>query len=158
MDLYYYDYETHVFTQRDAAPDCPPEELPADFPATTLPPPAPVVFHDIVFDTQAGGWAYQRWPLQRIQAELEKAIDAHIAEVMHARGYDSITSCITYLGSTNARWDTDARDALAWRTAVWSRAYELLNAWSAGEIDMLTPEQVIAALPEIEWTHQEDPA
>lgn len=152
--LYYYDYETHVFKEKDFAPECPPEDLPEDFPATETPPPEPLVFHDIVFDTEAKEWTYRLKPIQQIQSELEAAIDAHIADVMHARTYDSITSCITYLGSTNPRWNSDAQDALSWRTAVWEKAYQLLNAWQAGEIDMLTPEQVIAALPAIEWTYK----
>ena len=147
MDLYYYDYETHVYKGVDKAPE---GELPADFPATSLPPLEPRVFHERVFDPQANAWTYQLQPIAQI--------DAHIAEVMAARGYDSITSCITYLGSTNPRWNSDAQDALAWRTAVWEKAYELLNAWSAGQIEMLSPEQVVAQLPVLEWTHQEDPA
>lgn len=91
-------------------------------------------------------------------AAIEAAIDAHIASVMQARTYDSITSCITYLGSTNPRWDSDARDALAWRTAVWERAYALLNAWQSGQIDELTTEQVVAQLPKMQWTFDGDPA
>lgn len=86
---------------------------------------------------------------------IEAAIDLHIEDVMNERAYDSITSCITYLGSTNKRWDQDARDAIAWRTAVWEKAYELLNAYKAGEIAELTPDQVIAQLPEMKWTYSE---
>lgn len=153
-EMYFYDYESHIFTEKDMVWDD--SNLPADFPATTLPPPEPRVFHDIVF--QGGEWVYQLQPVARIQKTLEAAIDAHIAGVMAARGYDSITSCITYWGCANKRWDSDARDALAWRTAVWEKAYELLNAWQAEEVQMLTPEQVVAELPVIEWTHKEDPA
>lgn len=91
-------------------------------------------------------------PVEVKLKRIEAAIDAHIQSVMNARTYDSITSCITYLGSSNARWNSDAQDALAWRTAVWEKAYELLNKWKSGEIEELTPEQVVAALPEMVWT------
>lgn len=91
-------------------------------------------------------------PVEVKLKRIEAAIDAHIQAVMKARTYDSITSCITYLGSSNARWNSDAQDALSWRTAVWEKAYDLLNKWQRGEISELTPEEVIAALPEIEWT------
>ena len=91
-------------------------------------------------------------PVEVKLKRIEAAIDAHIQAVMKARTYDSITSCITYLGSSNSRWNSDAQDALAWRTAVWEKAYDLLNRWQMGEISELTPEEVVEQLPEIEWT------
>jgi hypothetical protein len=75
------------------------------------------------------------------------AVQAHVDAVAVSRLYDSGVSLASYLGSTNPAWAAEAAAFVGWRDAVWTRVHAL---WVEAPDD-LTPEDVIAALPEITW-------
>lgn len=154
---YFYDYVTHEFTCADFPPPMPEKDLPPDFPATKIEPPEERMFFSRRFNIQEGVWDYVRWP----DAEIQKALEAYVqrfmdTKVTEERQYDSVQSCLSYRGDPNPRWAQDAEDVFLWRSAVWTKCHELLNAWKRGEIGYLTPEEVIAQLPELRWSYQEE--
>lgn len=152
MNLYYYDYETHIYKGEDSAP-LPLDQLPEDFPATTKKPPEPVPYCDVVFDIEAGDWKQQMRPVSECFSEIEVVIDRFIYETVHKKGYDGIDSLPKYLFSSNPEFKADAEDALDWVTAVWNTVNDLKNKFISGEIEIMTPAEVIAALPPLEWRY-----
>ena len=152
MNLFYFDYLTHVYKGEDIAP-LSLEQLPDDFPATTKKPPEPAPYCLVVFDTEKGEWVQQMKPLPECFKEIEATIDGFIAETVATKGYSSIDSLPKYLVSTNAEFKADAEDALAWVTAVWDKAHELQDAFVAGRLEIMTPDQVIEQLPVLEWRY-----
>lgn len=96
----------------------------------------------------------QALPEQTV-AEKLKAIEDAVQDFMDSTaqgmGYDNLSTCISYRFSSVEKWRNEADSAYKWRDAVWTKCHELLNAWQSGEIAELTPDQVIAMLPAIEW-------
>lgn len=153
---YYYDYKTREFKEADFPPPIPEEALPHDFPATKIEPPEERMFFSRVFNIEENAWDYVRWPDELIQNALEEAVQKFMdAKVHEDRQYDSVQSCLSYRGDPNPRWNQDAEDVFLWRSAVWTKCHELLNAWRRGEVGYLTPEEVIASLPELRWSYQD---
>lgn len=151
MLMYFYDYRTKEYKGIDDVPED--INLPDDYPATEKAPPEPAPYSVVVFNSESGEWTQQMKPLPECFAEIEKAIDAFISETVAEKGYSSIDSLPKYLVSTNEEFKADAEDALAWVTAVWDRAHELQDAFIAGTLEIMTPEQVIEQLPVLEWRY-----
>lgn len=149
--MYFYDYHTKVYKGIDDVPED--IALPDDYPATEKTPPEPDPYSVVVFNPETEEWAQQMKPLPECFKEIEAAIDAFIAGTVAQKGYASIDSLPKYLVSTNAEFKADAEDALAWVTAVWDKAHELQDAFIAGELEIMTPEQIIEQLPKLEWRY-----
>lgn len=149
MLMYFYDYATHIYKEPDEVSED--LILPPDFPATTIAPPDPAPYSVVAFDTEKGEWVQQMKTVAECFKEIEKAIDGFIAETVAQKGYASIDSLPKYLVSTNAEFKADAEDALAWVTDVWDKAHELQDAFIAGTLPIMTPEQIIEQLPVLEW-------
>jgi len=90
-----------------------------------------------------------------LTADVQTWLDA----TAQGNGYDSLASCISYIGSTITQWQADAVAALAWRDAVWQACF----LWQQSAIanpptTFPTSAEVIAQLPQPEtfgWiTHQ----
>ena len=151
MLMYFYDYQTKEYKGIDDVPED--IALPDDYPATEKAPPEAAPYSVVVFDTETGEWTQQMKPVAECFAEIEKAIDQHIAETVAQKGYSGIDSLPKYLFSSNAEFKADAEDATAWVTAVWDKAHELQDAFVSGQLEIMTPEQVVAELPELEWRY-----
>ena len=151
MLMYFYDYNTHIYREADDVGE--ETNLPDDFPATTIAPPEAQPYCVVVWNPEEGEWAQQMKPLSECFAEIEKAIDGYIGETVAQKGYSSIDSLPKYLVSTNAEFKADAEDALAWVTDVWDKAHELQDAFIAGTLPIMTPEQIIEQLPVLEWRY-----
>lgn len=149
MLMYFYDYYTKAYKGIDDVPED--IALPDDYPATEKAPPMAQPYCDVVFNPEEGEWAQQMKPLPGCFKEIENAIDAFIAETVAEKGYASIDSLPKYLVSTNEEFKADAEDALAWVTDVWNKAHELQDKFIAGELEIMTPEQIIDELPVLEW-------
>ena len=149
--MYFYDFNTHIYKDQDDVADW--VNLPDDFPATTIEPPDADPYCVVVFDTQTGEWAQQMKPVAECFAEIEKSIDQHIAETVAQKGYTCVDSLAKYFFSSNAEFKADAEDATNWVTAVWDRAHELQDQFIAGTLPIMTPEQIIDELPELEWRY-----
>lgn len=79
------------------------------------------------------------------------AIEDHIEAVARERGYSSAVSCASYLNDPNPVWSAEAQAFIAWRSAVWTRAFELLADVQSGKRAVPAIDEMIAALPAIEW-------
>lgn len=80
-----------------------------------------------------------------LEQKAKDAITRLLDETVQARGYDSIVSCVSYIGSSNETFAAEARAASNWRDAVYTRCYELM---AAPPEDVTTVEQVLALLPQ----------
>ena len=83
--------------------------------------------------------------------DYEDAVQKHLDETAHSRGYDNTYTCLSYLESTNPIWKNEAEIFNIWRDNVWLECHTLLNKWQAGEISQPTIQEVINQLPQIEW-------
>lgn len=80
-----------------------------------------------------------------LTADVQAWLDATACQ----NGYDSLSSCISYIGSTITQWRADAVAALAWRDAVWQACFQWQQSASANPPATLpTSAEVIAQLPQ----------
>lgn len=79
-----------------------------------------------------------------------RAIEAHIEATAQARQYSSAVSCASYLNDPNPVWAAEAQAFIAWRSAVWAKAFEMLAEVQGGK-DVPTVDGMIAELPAVEW-------
>lgn len=94
-------------------------------------------------------------PVGLSPAEEKAAATAAISALVHAtaraRGYDSGESCASYVSSTIAAWAAEATAFVAWRDEVWMQAVATLAEVEAGTISPPTVDEIVGALPIIEW-------
>ena len=81
----------------------------------------------------------------------EDAVQSHLDSTAQSRGYDNTYTCLSYLSSTDAKWNREAKAFNYWRDSVWLKCHEILNAFKSGEIEQPTVEELIASLPVIDW-------
>lgn len=77
-------------------------------------------------------------------------LQAWIDGIAKQNGYDTALSCISYVGSSVAQWDADAKAMLAYRDALWTWAYSqqaTLAAMTSEALAALTVEEIIAQAP-----------
>ena len=120
-----------------------------------------------ISDTQQSdinGWTYRKdvCPMkteEQIQQELaeqrfkdiQNAVQNLLDSKAREKNYDNGFAIASYALSTNDIFRSEAGRFIAWRDAVWSKCYQILDAYKAGEIEMPSVENVIAVLPELEW-------
>jgi len=81
-------------------------------------------------------------------ASYEAAAQSQLDSVAQSWGYDSVVSAASYASSTVAQYKADALSLIAWRDAVWQKAYEIESAVKAGAQTMPeTPADFVALLP-----------
>ena len=90
-------------------------------------------------------------PVERVLAELQAGISAHVNRVARGRGYDDGVSCASYAASTVPLWAAEAGAFIAWRDAVWSAVLDGLESVQSGKTPMPVLQDIIEALPVIEW-------
>lgn len=78
---------------------------------------------------------------------LEAFVQRHIDDVARARNYRDGYALANFASSTVVKWATEAQKFIAWRDAVWMKAFDVFNS---GAVDM-SENTIIAALPEIQW-------
>lgn len=84
---------------------------------------------------------------EEAQAQLARAIDAHVEAQARALQYNSAAHLASYAASTVPEWAAEAQAFVAWRDQVWLAAMGMLaQAQETGEGPSV--EEVIAALPE----------
>lgn len=69
-------------------------------------------------------------------------------------GYDNCLSVCSYIDTGVQKFDDESRAFRKWRSAVWSKGYEILDLVKSGEMAIPSEEELIAMLPElvIEYT------
>lgn len=90
--------------------------------------------------------------LDQIQAEYESEIQAHLDSTARSRGYDNMISACSYASGTHPKFGVEGRDCLAWRSAVWEAAFQIMTDVRAGTRPLPTLEQVMAELPPMVWS------
>lgn len=78
---------------------------------------------------------------------VQSMLDLKAAE----RRYDNILSACTYATSTQPKFQAEGQACVAWRDAVWSKCYELMEQVDAGTLAQPTIEELLAMLPTMEW-------
>jgi hypothetical protein len=78
---------------------------------------------------------------------IRQAVDAYVEATAKGKGYNSAAHCASYAASTVEAWAAEATAFIVWRDAVWLAVF----AGMADPPEDMTPETVVAALPQIEW-------
>lgn len=79
------------------------------------------------------------------------AVQAMLDAKARERRYDNILSACTYATSTQPKFQAEGQACVAWRDAVWSQCYELMEQVDAGTLAQPTIEELLAMLPTMEW-------
>jgi hypothetical protein len=78
---------------------------------------------------------------------VQSMLDLKAAE----RRYDNILSACTYATSTQPKFQAEGQACVAWRDAVWSKCYELMEQVDSGALAQPTVDELLAMLPAMEW-------
>lgn len=85
---------------------------------------------------------------EQVIAAITAAVQAHMDAAAKAAGYDGVKSAVTYADEPAVpRFQEEGRAFRAWRSLVWAKCYDLLDAVQAGTRPPMTAAQVIAELP-----------
>ena len=84
-----------------------------------------------------------------IQADLTKFIQSHLDRKAKELLYDSCLSVCSYVDTGIQKFDDEGRAFRAWRSKVWAKGYEILDAVKSGSRPIPTKEMLIAELPEL---------
>lgn len=84
--------------------------------------------------------------LEQAKASMESAIQNHIDSQAKSLGYDSIVSACSYAGYANEFQD-EAIALGVWRSAVWTKSYQVQADVEDGTIPMPTVDELIGMLP-----------
>ena len=92
----------------------------------------------------------------RIQQKLTDAVQRVLDKKAQELNYDNCLSVCSYIDTGFARFDDESRAFRKWRSAVWSKGYEILNLVKSGEMQIPSEEELIAMLPKlvIEYTEE----
>ena len=88
----------------------------------------------------------QEKALEQAKASMESAIQEHIDNEAKARGYDNIVSACSYAGYPNV-FQTEAISLGNFRSACWTKAYEVQASIDTGTISIPTIDELILMLP-----------
>lgn len=97
-------------------------------------------------------WEYKEPPTaEEIQLKLTQLVQNFMDVKVQERGYDSILSACSYVGTGIERFDREGEICRVWRSAVWNKCYEILAEVQSGKRDVPTEEELIEILPKLEW-------
>lgn len=82
----------------------------------------------------------------QVQDELTYCVQNHLDSKAREYNYDSILSAVSYASAVN-KFQSEGLAFLAWRSAVWTKCYEILGAVQADLRPIPTKTQLIAELP-----------
>lgn len=86
--------------------------------------------------------------LAAVQANYERAIQAHLDSAAQSRGYDSIATAVSYAEEPAVpKFQEDGKAFRAWRSLVWAYAYQELDKVKAGKREIPTLDAFLAELP-----------
>lgn len=78
---------------------------------------------------------------------IKSAVQYKLDSTAKTYGYDSILTAVTYVGSPVVKFDGEAIAFRNWRANCWDTCYTLLAQWQAGQINEMSPTEVVAVLP-----------
>lgn len=85
--------------------------------------------------------------IESYKAEIQNRLD----DFARTRNYNGILSACTYATSQVPKFHEEGEYAVTARDNTWAAAYELLAEYEAGDIPLPTLEDVMEALPVLEW-------
>lgn len=98
-------------------------------------------------------------PHELIEAELQAQYTSLIQSMLDKEaqklGYDNCNSACTYVDTGVQKFDDEGRAFRAWRSAVWAKGYEILDAVKAGEMEIPSEEELVELLPTLEIVYTE---
>lgn len=83
--------------------------------------------------------------------EYVDAVQSMLDTKVKERRYDNIISACTYATCAVPPFAAEGQACVAWRGAVWSKAYELLGQVEHGVIPQPTVPELLAMLPQLVW-------
>ena len=86
---------------------------------------------------------------EQIQQEFTNAIQSYLDTKAQELNYDSCLSVCSYVDTGVAKFDAEGKAFRAWRSAVWTKGYEILDKVLAGKRKLPTKEELISELPEL---------
>ncbi|HAT1744794.1 TPA: hypothetical protein I8Z16_003035 [Legionella pneumophila] len=86
-----------------------------------------------------------------IKQEFNSGIQVYLDSIAKTKFYESSLHCASYANSTNPTWKAEGEAFIAWRDAVWIKAYDLLEQYEQGQIELGSITDLINQLPAIIW-------
>lgn len=97
------------------------------------------------------GWKITKPTEAELTSIYEQAVQAKLDGAARDRGYDSISTAISYAEEPAvAKFQNDGKVLRAWRSSVWEYAYAQLAAVKAGEREQPTVDEFLGELPVLE--------
>lgn len=91
-----------------------------------------------------------------LQAEYTALIQSMLDKEAQKLGYDNCNSVCTYIDTGVQKFDDEGKAFRAWRSAVWAKGYEILDAVKAGEMAIPTEEELVEMLPKLVIAYSEE--
>lgn len=91
----------------------------------------------------------------QIQVQLTNAVQHHLDTKAQELNYDNCLSVCSYVDTGIQKFDDEGKAFRTWRSQVWAKGYEILDACLAGEREIPTAEELISELPELVITYSE---
>lgn len=92
---------------------------------------------------------------RRKRKEVENTYTTAVQQWMditaQTRGYDDIKSAVGYENSDDPTFKAEACALRAWRDKVWRACYTYMDSVLAGEETLVSPDALLARLPQMEW-------
>lgn len=90
-----------------------------------------------------------------LQAQYTALVQSILDTKAQKLGYDNCNSVCTYVDTGVQKFDDEGRAFRAWRSAVWAKGYEILDAVKAGEMAIPTEEELVEMLPKLVIAYSE---
>jgi hypothetical protein len=86
-----------------------------------------------------------------LQLQYTDAVQTLLDTTAQTQNYDSMLSLTSYINSTNATFKAQALAGIAWRDAVWTEGYSILDQVKAGTMVAPTLPAFLGDLPAMVW-------
>ena len=89
--------------------------------------------------------------LNEVKLYFVAIVENFLDSTVQAKDYKNILHACSYANSTVEQYRNEAGVILAWRDAVWIKAYEIQNAILSGQRAVPLEQEFLDELPELEW-------
>lgn len=113
--------------------------------------PAELIAGELLLDEEA----IKRAKAAALQAQHTALIQSILDTEAQKLGYDNCNSVCTYVDTGVQKFDDEGRAFRAWRSAVWAKGYEILDAVKSGEMAIPTEEALVEMLPKLVIAYSE---
>lgn len=90
----------------------------------------------------------------QIQDHFSQAIQTILDKEAQKFNYDNCLSVCSYVDTGVQKFDDEGKAFRAWRSAVWAKSYEILNAILAGKRTIPSEEDLLAEIPALKIVYQ----